>query len=330
MQNNNHILWIDYIKCLCLMLVIIYHSMDVWEVSPIASMLSLCIPPFFMLNGWLMFRKDRPYLPLVKKSVKVFVITTIWALFNGLSTQLYEHMPLSVGQMVGWVTSRSHDGYCHTLWFMDTFLILTLLCPLTAHVIQKAENKRNQLFLFLFLVCVTFVPKIGYHLHLSFFDGWMSYSLAYFVGGYLLMTNVIDVRKVKSWMLFAIMVIAIFMQTAYNYVMLYPLHGLNNALGLVQDSVFTGYRSPFILVASMALMVIMSRITFKNIAIIRFIGNYSLGVYLVEGIARKMVLTAIPSLNANIPLFAFFTILVSVGITSLLATNKVTRQLIKI
>ena len=329
-MEKEHIVWIDYVKCVCLLLVILYHSKDVWEASILTSILSLCIPPFFMINGWLMLRKERTYGALIRKAVKIWVLTTIWAVLNGISVQLYQGDEFSFTKILGWVTSRSHDGYCHTLWFMDTLLILTLLCPMVHFLLQKTEDKLRRIFLFIFLVFVTFIPKVGYHLHLSFLDGWMSYSLAYFVGGWLLLGNVIDLSKIKVWMLFLIAGLSMCLQWEYVYIMLNKLSSVNNILGLVQDTVFSGYRSPFTLITSFTLMAIVCRFPLKNNAVIRFVGTYSLGIYLLEGIARKIILYVCPMAENLIVFKTLGTFVLAAMITWIFSKNKVTLRLIKI
>ena len=329
-MEKNHIIWIDYVKCTCLILVFLYHSKDVWDVSLFSSLLSLCIPPFFMINGWMMLRKERPYDALIKKAIKIWIITNIWAVLNGLSVQLFQGDKMSITQILGWVTSRSHDGYCHTLWFMDTLLILTLLCPLMYFLLKKAENLTRQFYLFFFLVCVTFIPKVAFHLHLSFMNGWMSYSLAYYVGGWLLFTHTEDLYRVKAGVLCVIATLSLFLQWGYVTLMLCNFPSVNNFLGLVQDSVFSGYRSPFTLITSFAMMAVICRLSINSNNIVRFIGSYSLGIYLLEGIGRKVLLYIFPMAESNLLTNAFGSFVIAIVFTWILTKTKITHNLVKL
>lgn len=73
-------LYIDYIKALGIVLVILYHCQYV----PFGSLLvqgvyAICVPLFFMVNGYLMLRKKRSIGDLLKKNGKLLVVLFYWA-----------------------------------------------------------------------------------------------------------------------------------------------------------------------------------------------------------------------------------------------------------
>ena len=80
-------LYIDYIKALGIILVILYHCQYV----PFDSMLvhgiyAMCVPLFFMVNGYLMLRKEHSISALLKKNLKILIVMFAWAL---VSTAVY-------------------------------------------------------------------------------------------------------------------------------------------------------------------------------------------------------------------------------------------------
>lgn len=80
-------LYIDYIKALGIILVILYHCQYV----PFDSMLvhgiyAMCVPLFFMVNGYLMLRKERSISALLKKNLKILIVMLAWAF---ISTAVY-------------------------------------------------------------------------------------------------------------------------------------------------------------------------------------------------------------------------------------------------
>lgn len=80
-------LYIDYIKALGIILVILYHCQYV----PFDSMLvhgiyAMCVPLFFMVNGYLMLRKERSISALLKKNLKILIVMFAWAF---ISTVVY-------------------------------------------------------------------------------------------------------------------------------------------------------------------------------------------------------------------------------------------------
>ena len=81
--------YIDYIKALGIMLVILYHCQYV----PFHSMLiqgiyAMCVPLFFMVNGYLMLRKEYPIRTLLKKNLKIVFVMFFWAFVSTAVTML--------------------------------------------------------------------------------------------------------------------------------------------------------------------------------------------------------------------------------------------------
>ena len=73
-------IYIDYIKALGILLVILYHCQYV----PFNSMLiqgvyAICVPLFLMVNGYLMLSKERSIRDLLKKNVKILIVMFGWA-----------------------------------------------------------------------------------------------------------------------------------------------------------------------------------------------------------------------------------------------------------
>lgn len=73
-------LYVDYIKALGIVLVILYHC----QYIPLDSLLlqgvyAICVPLFFMVNGYLMLRRERTIRDLLKKNGKLLVVLLGWA-----------------------------------------------------------------------------------------------------------------------------------------------------------------------------------------------------------------------------------------------------------
>lgn len=74
----NRITYIDYAKSIAIFLVIVYHSHIFSNDLYSSSILSLCVTIFFMVNGYLMLRKERGLRYYMNKNAKILVLIFLW------------------------------------------------------------------------------------------------------------------------------------------------------------------------------------------------------------------------------------------------------------
>lgn len=80
-------IYIDYIKALGLILVFLYHCQYVpFESMLVHGIYAMCVPLFFMVNGYLMLNKERSIHALLKKNLKILLVMFVWAF---VSTAVY-------------------------------------------------------------------------------------------------------------------------------------------------------------------------------------------------------------------------------------------------
>ena len=81
-SQSNRFLYIDYIKALGICLVILYHcKFTPFNSSLIQGVYAVCVPLFFMVNGYLMLRKEYIIVNLLHKNVKLLFVMFFWAFF---------------------------------------------------------------------------------------------------------------------------------------------------------------------------------------------------------------------------------------------------------
>ena len=72
--------YIDYLKALGICLVVCYHSRYIpFDNTVFAGLFSCCVPIFFMVNGYMMLRKERTISDLWKSNLKLIGLTIIWS-----------------------------------------------------------------------------------------------------------------------------------------------------------------------------------------------------------------------------------------------------------
>lgn len=81
----DRLLFIDYIKALGICLVILYHcKFFPFDNLGIQGVYSICVPLFFVVNGYLMLRKEYTIKTLLKKNCKLLFVMYFWAFFSTL------------------------------------------------------------------------------------------------------------------------------------------------------------------------------------------------------------------------------------------------------
>ncbi len=89
MNKKNRYLYVDYIKTTAILLVIIYHCKIFNNDSFIAAaIMSICVPLFFAVNGFLMLKKERSIKDLTYKNLKILFLIVFWGIFTNLCLEL--------------------------------------------------------------------------------------------------------------------------------------------------------------------------------------------------------------------------------------------------
>ena len=178
---NNRVIYIDYLKVIAILLVITYHSnIPLAHNHLIASALSICVPIFFLVNGYLMLSKKRSIQTLLQKNYKILLLVVFWAVLSTLCVTLIKGDELSIIEFAKNVIKLKYP-YCNTLWFLSCIFILNLLNPL---IYEIKQLKCNKIYLLL-IVSIYSVPYINTIIStINPFIGWShSYSLLYYILG---------------------------------------------------------------------------------------------------------------------------------------------------
>lgn len=262
-SNMKHLVFIDYVKTLAIFLVIVYHC-HVFDGSYlVGSILSLCCPLFFTVNGALLLPKKHNYAYYLPKMGKMLILITIWGGVSNLLAASILGETYSVKKCaIDLYFLRS--GFCNHLWFLFTLFILYGLYPLTAVL---TENKKT-LIISLIVLCTLTLSGISHFLGMiNPMKGWHSYALAYAIGG----VAILNVKTKSKWIPLLVTIVAIGLQCFANDRGYYT-----------GDMVFSGYKSPFIFIATLSLIKLFSLVELKDNQLISFIARNSLGIYLIH------------------------------------------------
>lgn len=161
-MNNNRYDHIDLLEFVAMLFVIIYHgttaSFDFighegvipyinYLVRPI---LSVCVPLFFLTNGYLLFGKSLDLKKHILKIIKIIIITVIWRILTVAALLLL--MPntgrYSVKEYFMEVL-RADQGYISHLWFMGALVCIYIFFPL----LKIVYNQNTKIFTYFICVC---------------------------------------------------------------------------------------------------------------------------------------------------------------------------------
>ena len=89
---EQRLLYIDYIKALGICLVILYHCNYVpFDSLFIHGLYAMCVPLFFVVNGYLMLRKEYDIPTLLNKNLKLLGVMFFWAFISALVYILFNN-----------------------------------------------------------------------------------------------------------------------------------------------------------------------------------------------------------------------------------------------
>ena len=294
-------LYIDYIKALGIILVILYHCQYV----PFDSMLvhgiyAMCVPLFFMVNGYLMLRKERSISALLKKNLKILIVMIAWA-FISTAVYMWANGEWSANNLIGGGKSLILNSlliskpYCNHLWFLKSIFILNLFNPIIYSFIHGNDKRLKYLLLLLVLFTVQFIDIIVCRFSNPML-GWMTgFSVLYYVLGYALLDGHLATNKIRTSWVVVLVIVAALLQWGYNWLFLSgPFSALNAQKMWVNDIVWDGYNAPFIVFLTAAVCLLFQRIPWKRYSWIQFIGANSLAIYVMQTPIQRIWQAVLP------------------------------------
>ena len=338
---NQRLLYIDYIKALGIILVILYHCQYV----PLNSMFiqgvyAICVPLFFMVNGYLMLRKQYSIKALLKKNLKILVVLFVWAFIStGVSMGLNGEWgsTFNSGNAFLFNALFIRKPYCNHLWFLKEIFVLNLLNPIIYSFIH-ADNKRLRYLLVILILCTVRFVDVVVSRFANPLLGWQtSFSVLYYVLGFALLEQKLFTDKLKTWQLVLVVGVAIIMQWLYNWVLIKgPLSSLNSEKQWVNDIVWDGYNAPCIVLLTSAICLPFQRIPWRKCKWALFIGQYSLAIYVMQTPIQRIIQSVLPIQTWSVQwhisgaLLPILTLITCALITRLMQTNRITNYLITI
>lgn len=197
---------LDILKIVCCFSVVVLHAVVYrveqvdtsvsWMVANILSAATReAVPVFFMISGALLLRRDIPSYPAYfKKIARNYALP----LFGGLiAYKILARCQGDAAPILSGVVYNVRDSIAFHLWFMWTFLGLTLIAPLLRSMVTRRDNVALFLGLWLlFCIAAPWLERIPVAVPVD--NMLFVRDTGYFVAGYALFSLS---RRVPAWLL---------------------------------------------------------------------------------------------------------------------------------
>lgn len=316
--------YFDAIKTLAIFLVCFFHShtldLNIIKNSTIStffnyyihSLLGVCVPLFFMVNGALLLNKDFDLVVCCKRALKLYFLLYFWAVVLLLALKYVYGDSYTFYTFLKSVWAF-RLGRINHLWFLKALISINLIFPL----IKLAYDMDNRK-IFYFSITLIFIFSFGnrlinhilniifFFLDVPFFKkgnfnflplinpfGGYFYSIFYFVSGAILSSK-IDKKafQISPYISFIFYIFMAFLLFLYGILMSFS----NNSM---YDVVFSCYDTVMTLIMSFSLFVLFSKLNYSNEHInniLAFIGKNTFGIYIIHVVFVKFLK---PSFSAS-------------------------------
>ena len=282
-MNNKRIIYLDVVRVVACLMVIIQHSPMPSFGDVNSSLYSAtyflsypCVPLFFMVSGALLLPVENSSGSLLfirKKLSKILFPTLFWTFFYFL-IRIVKDQPIEWINILSIPFSPQGHG---VLWFMYVLAGLYLIAPIISHWLRQSSKKELEFYLVLWFITLSFthldsVIQIseGYYNALCYLGGY----IGYFVLGYYLHTYKKDLGGGKFQFTIILLIVPIIIYGTCKYI------GMEVA--------FSAYLSLFTASMSISWFIGIEMLMSKYLIVddmahvVEIISNLSFGIYLMH------------------------------------------------
>lgn len=314
----------DILRVISMIMVIIIHIANVYcrsfgMISTKSYLISLIfnticrvsVPIFFMISGSLLLDRSFNKEKYLKRVLKYVILIVVWDIIYLVWEYFYLGITYDKLYMLVIDPYRAH------LWFLYTILVLYAIQPLLKLIMDKSNNVVKIILLTVWII-LSLASMINPYV--AKFFTIFSYIGYFIIGKYLYdFIKKYDLRKYNI-SLVLIMIICFSISIWMNYSLSIKLNQFYN--------LFFAYRTPFIMISSFALYVLIIS-NYRKDSLNKFItglSDLSLGVYLIHGIfldvtVKVFIYSSINSL-IGIPIFTLIIFVLSIISTFIIKKIK--------
>lgn len=321
-MTNKRYYWIDTVKALAITLVVLFHSHFCYY-TILFPVLAMCVPLFFTVNGMLVLNKDRNLMYYLRKVCKIVFLMILWSTIQTCVVMAFNHDSFILKDICHSVITQKMN-YCNTFWFLAHLTVLYLIYPFVSAFIFK--NQFNIIFVLIISFMLSF-KAFGYVFPIeplpNILRCWHGEALFYAVAGLCIFkySDSEMTAKIKKWQ---IIMLIIFLWAgpllSYSNIEFFTRH-------LLGDPVFGLYESPFVMLMTVLVVLLIKKVNPKEYNLITILGQNTLGIYclhpsIIKGLKYYI---EIDNVFINNGIVFFLALSISLLLSMLMQKNKYTR-----
>lgn len=272
------------------------------------SFLSVCIPLFFFVNGYLLFYKPFDLKKHIYKIIRLIVLTIVWSFVLVIITMLVRGEFLSIKEIFSLVLNMEFS-WTNILWFLGTLVCVYVFFPL----LKVVFDSYRKIFIYFTLVCailclgVSFsqeiIDTVAFFLsekHITIndielfnifnpFNSFTCLGLLYFCIGGLVHSYQDLILSVKTKTRNIVSVVCIFISSLFLF-LLGVMYSYSN--DQKWDIVWKGYNTVFTFINVNAIFVLSLNFN-KDIKLFRLISMNTMGIYFTHIIIIRILQQAL-------------------------------------
>ena len=115
--------------------------------------LSICVPLFFLVNGYLLFSKSLNLKKHIKKTIKLTILTVLWGVIMLIVLMPIKKEYLSIEKFIKYLWNFE-NGWVNTLWFMGALICIYSVFPL----LKITFDNNKKCFIYFCVMCYFYNP----------------------------------------------------------------------------------------------------------------------------------------------------------------------------
>ena len=151
LQNRNAN--IDLARCISCLGVVGLHAIGLTNYT-LYYLCAFSVPTFFMISGYLMFKKEHIDYPYALKKVLSYLrIIFCWDVIITIPIMIIKHR--MINPLAECVRSIFQKGYMWQFWYLGAMIIMLLLLPLYHDAVRRNRKLHLELILLMFVSCMS-------------------------------------------------------------------------------------------------------------------------------------------------------------------------------
>ena len=158
LTNKERYYWIDYLKVISILLVVVLHTVNIGIVNNknvsggfIYYFGTIAIPLFFMIDGYLLLSKERDYKYTFKRIKKISIIVLFYYFIIFIPFIIFKNNS-SLFQVL--FKTLEKEGFFYQFWFLGSLIIVNLLLPLFSKLINNNYKLYKVITIIMIIICI--------------------------------------------------------------------------------------------------------------------------------------------------------------------------------